>query len=84
MKNLADFLQKFKAIRDPSLDKKIIAYVIKQTCGVDIEPSNIKIKNFVIQISEHPAIKTSIYMKKQSILELINKELPGRNFSDIN
>jgi hypothetical protein len=83
MKSLSDFLQKFKIIRDPALDKQLIAVLIKKHCGVTIDPTCVQIKGHNIVISTHAAIKSAIYMKKSPLMAAISEELPDRHFADI-
>lgn len=83
MKSLSDFLQKFKIIRDPSIDKQIIVMVLKKHCGIDLKYDCVQIKNNNISISAHAAIKTAIYIKKTPLLAAISLELPDRKFADI-
>lgn len=83
MKSLSDFLQKFKIIRDPALDKELVVVLIKKHCGVTLDVSNIKIKENSIVISAHAAIKNVIYIKKTPLLAAISSHFPDRHFNDI-
>ncbi|MES3006123.1 MAG: hypothetical protein V4664_04215 [Patescibacteria group bacterium] len=84
MQSLSDFLQKFKIIRDPSLDKQLVVVLLKKHCGITVDLSCVQIKNNNILISAHAAIKSAIYMKKVPLLAAISSEFPDRKFVDIN
>ncbi len=83
MKNLSNFLQKFTLIRDPSLDKERISSVIKEQCGIEILPSQIQFKKTLIQVSAHSALKSALFFKKTSVLNILIPLFPERGILDI-
>ena len=83
MKNISDFLKKFKIIPDPAKDKEKTAQLIFEKTGIKINPSEIQIKKDILFLSCHSAIKTALYMKKTLLLEGFSKELPHLKIEDI-
>ncbi len=79
MFNIGEYLEKFK-IRHQSRDslRNSVADVIKEICGIEIEPKKIEIKNFIARINERPIVKTQIFLKKQKILEILDKKIEGK------
>lgn len=86
MKEISDFLAKFKIIPDPKDEKKIIASIIIEEIKQPIEDLEnlIDVKNSSIHISVHPAYKNLIFQRKIEILEKINKRFNGeKTFKNI-
>lgn len=77
--NISKYLEKFKQITlSKSFLRDSVHITIKEVCGVDIEPSKIDIKNYIVRINEKPVIKTEIFLKKQKILEKLDKKTKGK------
>lgn len=86
MKEISDFLAKFKIIPNPKDEKKIIATIINEEIKQNLgELENlIEIKNSTIQVEIHPAYKNLIFQHKIDILEKINKRFNGeKTFKNI-
>jgi len=79
MFNIGEYLEKFK-IKFQSRDflRNSVAEAVKEVCDIDIEPKKIEVKNFIARINEKPIIKTSIFLKKEKILEILNKKTGGK------
>jgi hypothetical protein len=76
MKNIADFLSKFKIIRDPSENRKQVVLVIKDVTGLDIEEEEVRIVKNSLYLDVHPALKNHIFMRKKEILSCLAEKLP--------
>ena len=83
MKNISDFLKKFKIIPDPSKEKERIAQVIFEKTGIKIEVSDIQVKKEVVYLNCHSAIKTALYMKKALVLKGLSEMTPPLMIEDI-
>ena len=79
MFDIAKYLEKFKVI---SQSREFLinsaAETIKNICGIDVEKKKILFKDGVIRINENPAVKTTIFLKKQKILDELNKKVKGK------
>lgn len=85
MFTIADLLQKFKTIRDPQQDKKIIQDIIKEFTGAEVPLSEITLREHKISLKTHPGLRNVIYTRKFKILEKIQQqeELKNHHFTDI-
>ncbi len=83
MKNIGDFLSRFKIIRSPKQNREEVVRMIQGVLKIDITESDIEIKNKIVFIQCHPAIKTAIFLKKQVILEQIKEKLPDVQVVDL-
>lgn len=83
MNNLSSFLQRFKKILSlRAIESGVIVDVMKKTLGVDINPSDVKIKNGVLYVNTSPIIKNMIFLKKKLLLQNINSG-EGSKIADI-
>jgi len=81
MFNISVYLEKFKNLgQREGLIKNEILFVIKEVVGVDIDPKKIKTKNGGLFLGVSPAIKNTIYIKK----DLILNKLKERGIKNIN
>lgn len=76
MKNIGDFLSKFKIIRNPKQNREVITHIIKEVTSIELDDSCVQIKNKIVFIHAHPAIKSAIFIKKDKIISLIKEKLP--------
>lgn len=84
MKGISDFLAKFKVIPNPKDEKRIIASIVSDIISQEVTEDSIEIQSYYIKINMHPAFKSLIFQKKESILELINKRFNGeKTFKNI-
>lgn len=79
MKNIEEFLAKFKLIEDPKKNKVKISKVLFDVLGVNVPEMDIFIKNSQIIIKTNPAIKSFLFTKKENTLFLLEKELMKKN-----
>ncbi|MDD5022390.1 MAG: hypothetical protein PHR82_09730 [Endomicrobiaceae bacterium] len=79
MFDIAQYLEKFKnIISSQDFLRNSVAEAIKEICSINIDPKKITIKNYTARIEEKPIIKTSIFLKKIKILELLDKKTEGK------
>jgi hypothetical protein len=79
MFDIAKYLEKFKVMsQSRGFLRNSVAEAIKEVCDIEIEPTNIIVKNYVARISEKPIIKTEIFLKKAKILEILDKKTDGK------
>jgi len=83
MKNIEEFLKRFTIIKDPAKSKDEVSSIIKTICGVTVDKTNLVIQNGRLNIKAHPGIKGVIFIKKESLLEEIQKQLPDLLVSSI-
>lgn len=83
MKNISDFLKKFKIIPDPSKEKERITQVIFEKTGIKIEVADVQVKKEIVYLSCHSAIKSALYIKKALILKGLSEMVPPLVIEDI-
>ncbi len=84
MFNLKDLLIKFKEIQDPGEKKRRIAGEINLLLGSDlVSSSEIDIKDHVLFLKVHPAIKNKVFLNKKDTIERINSVFLGECIVDI-
>lgn len=83
MKNIGDFLSRFKIIRSPKQNREEVARIIQSVIKLDITEADIELKNRMVFIQCHPAIKTTVFLKKEIILEQIKEKLPDVQVVDL-
>jgi hypothetical protein len=57
-----------------------VVEAIKTICNINIDVENIDIKDGLVRIHEKPIVKTEIFIKKQKILEEIQKTTKNKVF----
>ncbi len=72
--HLANLLAKFKNLRDPKEERVKIAEVISKELGFDITESQISLTKGSLSIKADNYLKTEIFMRKDSLLEVLKKE----------
>jgi len=79
MFDIAKYLEKFKVIyQSRGFLKNSVSEAIKDVCCIEIDPKKIEVKNYSAKINEKPIIKTSIFLKKIKILDVLNKKTNGK------
>lgn len=81
--NVGNFFDKFKntALKEMKI-RQIIADSIEKNTGIKLELKEIELKNKIIRIKASPAVRNSIFIKKEAILNAIKTELPGFIITD--
>lgn len=76
MFNISDYLAKFKNITPPDkFVKDELVVVVKDVVGIDIEKSDIDVRNGTIFLSIDPIVKNEIFLKKAEVLESLREKL---------
>lgn len=83
MKNIGDFLSKFKIIRNPAENRGVVSNLIKEVTGVFVSPDAFKIQKGIVYLQIHPAQRNIIYIKKEILLEKIQAALPDLHITNI-
>jgi Cu/Ag efflux protein CusF len=74
MFNISLFLEKFKNLGlNEKLLKEAISCSVKEIIGFDLDPKKISLKNGEVIFKVSPAIKNTIYIKKEAILAKIKE-----------
>lgn len=81
---LSSLLEKFKilAISHETIKKEIIGIILKKT-GILVRTEHITIKNNTLLIEENPAVRSVIFIHKQSILAALKEKLDKKAPTDI-
>jgi len=84
MNELTNLLKRFeKHIQDGEELDRVVSLIIKQKTGVDISCKALTVRDGVIRLSTHPAVKQEIILKKDLILKDIAQKLPQYNVIDL-
>lgn len=73
MDHLLKFLEKFKNIRDPKEDRKIIAQIINEIAHINVSPDDIEVQGYKVTIKVHPLLKTQIKLNEGQIKKELEK-----------
>jgi len=75
MFNIQSYLAKFKNIgQEERLQKEAISSSIKEVSNIEIELKNIFVKNGEVNLKISPAMKNTIFIKKDIILAKIKEK----------
>lgn len=76
MFNISTYLEKFKNFgQGEKLLKETVASIIKEAVGIEVETKNICFKNGEVLLKVSPAVKSLVYIKKESILKKIKDKI---------
>jgi len=81
MKNIEEFLSKFKLIEDPAKDKQKVIGILNELLGINIGDSSVAIKNKNIVISLEPVLKSYLFTKKEGLIMEIEQKLQKEGVS---
>ena len=81
---ILEFLRKFESLRprDESL-KKAITFIIKKEIFIDILPEDITVQRGVAYIKANPVIKNEIFLRKNALIQAIEREAGAGTFKDL-
>jgi hypothetical protein len=84
MINLSAYLEKFKLILTApgAVKKPVISSILTHT-GIELTEKELEIKESVIYLKTHPAVKGEVYMKKSLILKELQTLLGAKAPKDI-
>ena len=81
MKEISVFLNKFKNVAVKEIKKRdTICSIILKITKQDIDIKDISIKNGIIIIKGNQGLKSEIFLKKNSILKTIKKDVDANIF----
>ncbi len=81
---LQGFLGKFaKLLRSEVAQKQIIQNLLRERFKVELDKNCILVKDGIVTIKAHPALKQRIYMEKNKIIEELSSHLPKGTVRDI-
>lgn len=83
MKNIEEFLQKFKLIPNPLNYKRDISTIIESIIKQKIDIKDIKIQGNNLILKVHPVVKNLIFIKKEEILKEILVKITNRKIDNI-
>lgn len=81
---ILQFLRKFESLRprDESLKKTIVS-VFKKEMLVDVSLEDINVQRGVAHIKANPVIKNEIFLRKNSLINAIEKEVGAGTLKDL-
>ncbi len=84
MNPLQNFLARFtKLLQTPGELKKPVLFSIKNITNITLLEKDIEIKEGMVHLKTHPAIKNAIFMRKKVILEDLKNLLGNKSPYDI-
>jgi DNA-binding protein len=80
MKKIGQFFGKFNSVAAKEIQKRVyICNIIKNEIGQEIQIDDISIRSGEVIIKGGSGLKSQIFIKKEKILYLINKEVSIRD-----
>lgn len=73
MKQIEEFLSRFKIIEDPKKDLVKIVRIVSEVLKIEIEEVSVSLKDNIVTFNLPPTIKSYIFTKNQKIIEEIEK-----------
>ena len=83
MFNVSSFLDKFKKIKDPREDLLSIVFILNESLGIDISPSNVTFRGNIVSVKENGALKSALYLHKEKIMRNFREKIPHLRIDDI-
>ncbi len=84
MNPLANFLEKFAVLLSKSRDvKKSFLVSLKSKANITLAENEIDVKDNIVYIKSHPAVRMEIFMRKKAILDELRLVLDTRTPRDI-
>ncbi len=81
--HISELFKKIKAyISKTSFDKETISTIVNTNTGLKLQPEALTLKNTVLYVECKPAYKNEIYLKKETIIQMIVSQT-GIIISDI-
>lgn len=81
MLNLSSLLEKFKHLKNPKVERERLVSLLSTCVGFEIPFNSVDVRQDIVYINVSGYVKTEVFMRKESILELLTKE--GFKISDI-
>lgn len=84
LENINRFLDRYRSLLKWTIDEKAAVHeVIKNVCGIDIPQTAIIVEKGVIAITASSTIKNELFIRKEAILEALNKGENKKRFYSI-
>jgi hypothetical protein len=78
MINIGDLLGAYTKIRNPLDDKRVVADVVKNTFGLEIESSQVFFRKNTLILKVNSVQKSFLFIRKDKLLEVIKTSVPDR------
>jgi hypothetical protein len=76
MEKISFFLERFKALGlDSSLLKQVFIDTVKKNLNVTLAKEDVQIRDGVVSVKAHPALKSELRIKRQALLEELSSLL---------
>ena len=83
-KDLKSLLSKTQsALQAEMLLRETVAGTVSEVLGVSVSQRDLKIKNKVVTLNSHPALKNEVLFRKTEILNLLNERGVGGQVIDV-
>ncbi len=83
MRDIKELISKLTGIRDPKENKDIVIKILKDVCGIDINPKKIDFSNDTLKLNISGPEKNAIFMSQQKILALLQERITDRKITRI-
>lgn len=84
MRDIKELISKLTGIKDPKENKDIVTKVLKDICGVDINPKNIDFSGDSLKLNISGPEKNVVFMSQQKVLALLQEKITDRKITRIN
>ena len=76
-------LQKYQTFKDGKSEREKLATTLSEHIVFQLTNKDLVLKDGVLLIKTHPAVKNEIFLKKASIICFLNNSLVGASIKDI-
>ncbi len=83
MRNIAEFLERFKKLKRPGADKEEIAGIINKTTNLKLTSEEIVLQGRGVFVKVGGMEKTEILLKREQILKNLKEEITGLKIEDL-
>lgn len=84
MFNISQYLERFKNLGGTERElKAVVVLAVKEVVGIEIDTKNIFFQNGELIIKVTPAVKNSIFIKKEKILKIVGGKIPHQPIGEI-
>ena len=84
MFNISQYLERFKNLGGTERElKAVVVLAVKEVVGIEIDTKNIFFQNGELIIKVTPAVKNSIFIKKEKILKIVGGKIPHQLIGEI-
>lgn len=84
MEDLSRYFEKFKSIlKSDTAQKKAVSDALMSVAGIEMGPERITIKGGIAIVPGNPIVRTEMMLKKQALLDEIQRISPGSRIRDL-